>query len=124
MASLTLVAIATLQASLTDAGGHGDTLAPSSHGIALGLARVESVTAMPVLVSLAVAAVGVCASTLVPPVTMGLRPGPEVAAITTLASVESLTPASAGVAVALGARLVFFSALARYLATDSRRCFC
>jgi len=100
------VAIATLQACPADTHGHGDTLAPSSHGIALGLARVEGVLAMPVLVPLAVPAVGVCASTLVLPVALVLHPGTEVAVITTLASVESLTPAGAGVAVALGGTLL------------------
>merc|ERR1711970_38324 len=50
---------------------------------------------MPVLVPPAVTAGGVGASSLVPLVTLALHPGPEVAAITTRASVESLTPASA-----------------------------
>merc|ERR1719163_2779582 len=78
-----------------DGGRHSDTLASSTHSITLGSAPRERPPAMPVLVPPAVAAGGVGASTLVPLVTLTLHPGPEVAAITTRASVESLTPASA-----------------------------
>merc|ERR1719450_1696841 len=88
---------ASLQTPHLNGKGHGDTLAPLAHRITLGLALAEVVLAVPVLVPLAVPAVGVCTGTVVPPVALSLHPGVGLPAVTPLARVECLAPASAGV---------------------------
>merc|ERR1719238_2193621 len=87
-----------LAAAALHTRGHGDTLALAAHAVALGLALGEGELATPELVTTTVAAVGVSAGTLVHAVALVLHEGVEVALVTTLANVEGLAPATAGVA--------------------------
>jgi len=79
-----------------DGFGHGDSLAATTHAVTAGFALGVGVSPTPELVPAAVTTIGVSASTLVEAVALSLHPGVELmAAVTLLASVESLTPGAA-----------------------------
>merc|ERR1711998_747165 len=88
-----------LQAHTADGSGHGDTLAVAAHAVALGLALSVGELATPVLVATTIGASVLAsgAGTLVHLVALVLDPGPEVALVTTTASVEGLAPGTASV---------------------------
>jgi len=93
---VTLVVVGESTATALHCFGHGDSLAATAHAVTAGFALAKGVIPTPELVPAAVTTIGVSASTLVEAVALSLHPGVELmAAVTLLASVESLTPGAA-----------------------------